>query len=75
MSSFIKGTHLTVYSVAGQNSPKELEGFGEWTASANFEPINEINDALGRCAHKDRHQRLRPILKELNFKARNFYRE
>jgi len=72
MSSFIKGTHLTVYSVAGQNSPKELEGFGEWTASANFEPIN---DALGICAHKDRHQRLKPILKELNFKARNFYRE
>jgi hypothetical protein len=73
MSSVISGSRLQCYTLPG--GQKELEGLGEWTISANFEPIS---DRVGVCRHKDRFQRLKPILtrlKELNFKARNFHRE
>jgi len=70
MSGVISGTHLKSYKVEGKHSQKELNRFGEWTASVNFEPIS---DEVGKCKHEDRHRKLEPVLKELKFEARNFH--
>jgi hypothetical protein len=71
MISFINGTHLQLYTVEGKHSRKELGHFGEWVVSTDFEPLS--ND-MGKCKHKDRDGKLKPVLKELNFKARNLHR-
>jgi hypothetical protein len=72
MPALVTGTHLQLYKVEGKNSPKELRRFGEWTAAAKFDPVN---DETGQCKHKDRHRKLEPVLKELKYKARSFHLE
>lgn len=68
MSVLISGTHLQPVNLDG-NITKELDNFGQWAQTIEFKPLN---GGVRKCEHKEREQKIRPVMMELGYEVCDF---
>lgn len=67
MSNLITGTHLIPEQLDGRGITEELNRFGEWAGTVDFQDLEPQVKKCKKCGHKDREQKLRPVLEGLGY--------